>query len=91
MQLSFDAADRLVELVQVRGALPASQAARSLFALASAPTAIARSLLDEVVSGDARLAWRGITLAPTEQKQQRNKGERAAHTVTFAVSITLRI
>ena len=63
MQLSFDAADRLVELVQVRGALPASQAARSLFALASAPTAIARSLLDEVVSGDARLAWRGDSVA----------------------------
>ena len=63
MQLSFDAADRLVELVQSRGALPASQAARSLFALASAPTAIARSLLDEVVSGDARLAWRGDAVA----------------------------
>jgi DNA polymerase III epsilon subunit family exonuclease len=62
VQLSFDAADRLVELVQV-GALPASQAARSLFALASAPTAIARSLLEEVVSGDARLAWRGDSVA----------------------------
>ena len=63
MQLSFDAADRLVELVQSCGALPASQAARSLFALTSAPTAIARSLLDEVVSGDARLAWRGDAVA----------------------------
>lgn len=63
MQLSFDAADRLVELVHARGALPASQAARSLFALASAPTAIARSLLDDVVSGDARLAWRGESVA----------------------------
>lgn len=63
VQLSFDAADRLVELVEARGALPASQAARSLFALASAPTAIARSLLDEVVSGDARLAWRGDSVA----------------------------
>ena len=31
----------------------------SLFALASAPTALARSLLDDVVAGDARLAWRG--------------------------------
>ena len=63
MQLSFDAADRLVELVHAGGALPASQAARSLFALASAPTAIARSLLDDVVSGDARLAWRGDSVA----------------------------
>ena len=63
MQLSFDAADRLVELVEVRGALPAGEAARSLFALASPPAAIARSLLDDVVSGDSRLAWRGDCVA----------------------------
>ncbi len=63
MQLTFDAADRLVELVEVsRGPIPASEAARSLFALASAPTAIARSLLDEVVTGDARLVWRGAAV-----------------------------
>ena len=60
MQLSFDAADRLVELVEARrGPVEATEAARSLFALASAPTALARSLLDDVVAGDARLAWRG--------------------------------
>ena len=60
VQLSFDAADRLVELVQARrGPVPADEAARALFALASAPAAIARSLLDDVVAGDARLAWRG--------------------------------
>ena len=60
MQLSFDAADRLVELIHGRhGPLPADDAARTLFALATAPTAIARSLLDDVVTGDARLAWRG--------------------------------
>src|SRR4029079_14999897 len=63
MQLSFDGADRLVELVEARrGPVPASDAARSLFALASAPTAIARALLDDVVSGDARLAWRGAAV-----------------------------
>ena len=63
MQLSFDAADRLVELVQAeRGPVPATDAARSLFALASAPTAIARALLEDVVSGDARLAWRGAAV-----------------------------
>ncbi len=63
MQLSFDAADRLVELVEARhGPVPATDAARALFALASAPTAIARSLLDEVVSGDARLQWRGASV-----------------------------
>ena len=44
------------------GRFPADEAARALFALASAPTAIARSLLDEVVSGDARLAWRGAAV-----------------------------
>lgn len=60
MQLSLDAADRLVELLQARrGPVPADDAARVLFALASAPAGIARSLLDEVVRGDSRLAWRG--------------------------------
>ena len=38
MQLSFDAADRLVELVEARrGPVPVDEAARTLFALASAP------------------------------------------------------
>ncbi|HEY7381596.1 MAG TPA: exonuclease domain-containing protein [Gaiella sp.] len=60
MQLSFDAADRLVELVLARrGPVPAEDAARVLFALTNAPAAIARSLLDDVVAADARLAWRG--------------------------------
>ena len=63
MQLSFDAADRLVELVEARrGPVPAEDAARILFALTSAPTALARSLLDDVVVGDARLAWRGAAV-----------------------------
>ena len=60
MQLAFDAADRLVELVEERrGPVPAEEAARSLFALAHAPVALARGLLEDVVEGDARLAWRG--------------------------------
>ena len=60
MQLTFDAADRLVELIEARrGPVAADVAARSLFALPSAPTALARSLLDDVVALDARLAWRG--------------------------------
>jgi len=60
VQLSFDAADRLVELIEARcGVVPVDEAARVLFALQSAPTAIARSLLDDVVRGDARLAWHG--------------------------------
>jgi DNA polymerase-3 subunit epsilon len=66
VQLAFDAADRLVELVQARrGAVGVEEAARVLFALERAPAELARSLLAEVVEGDARLAWSGlrVTLA----------------------------
>ncbi|HXV57027.1 MAG TPA: exonuclease domain-containing protein [Gaiellaceae bacterium] len=64
MQLAFDAADRLVELVEERrGPLPAEEAARTLFALRHAPVGLARSLLEDVVAGDARLAWRGTSVA----------------------------
>jgi DNA polymerase III epsilon subunit family exonuclease len=60
MQLSFDAADRLVELIQARrGAVAAEDAARALFALERAPASLAHSLLADVVEGDARLAWLG--------------------------------
>ena len=60
MQLAFDAADRLVELVQARrGAVAAEEAARVLFALDRAPAELARSLLSDVVDGDARLMWLG--------------------------------
>ena len=67
MQLLFDAADRLVELVEARrGPVPAEEAARSLYALRHVPLGLARELLDDVVTGDARLAWRGdaVGLAP---------------------------
>ncbi len=60
MQLTFDAADRLVELIQARrGAVTAEEAARALFALERAPATLARSLLGDVVAGDARLEWLG--------------------------------
>ena len=60
MQLSFDAADRLVELVHARrGAVSPEDAARVLFALERAPVTLAHSLLADVVDGDSRLAWRG--------------------------------
>jgi DNA polymerase III epsilon subunit family exonuclease len=60
MQLRLDAADRLVELVEERrGPVLAEEAARRLFALRSAPVALARSLLADVVETDARLAWNG--------------------------------
>jgi DNA polymerase III subunit epsilon len=68
VQLSFDAADRLVELVQARhGPVGADEAARVLFALERAPVALARSLLSEVVEGDARLAWLGTRVGLTDQ------------------------
>src|ERR671928_2109592 len=60
MQLRLDAADRLVELVGGRrGPLYAEEAARRLFALRQVPAGLARSLLDDVVAGEARLAWSG--------------------------------
>ena len=60
MQLSFDAADRLVELIHTRrGAVSPEEAARALFALERAPATLAHSLLTDVVEGDARLEWRG--------------------------------
>jgi DNA polymerase-3 subunit epsilon len=64
VQLAFDSADRLVELLEERGApVTPEEAARLLFALATVPAGLARSLLDDVVGGDARLVWRGGRLA----------------------------
>lgn len=67
VQLSFDAADRLVELVQARhGPVPAEDAAQALYALRHVPAGLARSLLADVVEGDARLAWRGAHVGLAE-------------------------
>ena len=63
MQLAFDAADRLVELVEARrGPVTAEEAARALYALRHVPTGLARELLADVVEGDSRLAWRGAAV-----------------------------
>ena len=61
MQLRLDAADRLVELVEDhRGPVAADEAARAVLKLGSAvPVGLARSLLDDAVSSDARLRWAG--------------------------------
>ena len=68
MQLSFDAADRLVELVHARrGAVSPEDAARVLFALERAPVALAHSLLADVVDGDSRLAWRGTRVGLADE------------------------
>jgi DNA polymerase III epsilon subunit-like protein len=62
----LDAADRLVGIIEGGGDLPFDRAAQILLALAGPPTALARSLTDEVVRGDARLVRRGdaVGLAP---------------------------
>ena len=89
MQLSFDAADRLVELIQsCRGPVPADDAARRLFALASAPTHIARGLLDDVVAGDARLAWRGGDLLGLADDDEGRRGLDEATFVVFDLETT---
>jgi DNA polymerase III epsilon subunit family exonuclease len=61
VQLRLDAADRLVELVEDhRGPIAVDEAARAVLKLGSAvPVGLARSLLDDAVSGDARLRWSG--------------------------------
>src|SRR3989475_12939516 len=60
MQLRLGAADGPVELSEERrGPVYAEEAARRLFALRHAPVGLARSLLEEVVGNDTRLAWRG--------------------------------
>ncbi len=82
MQLSFDAADRLVELVHARrGAVGAEDAARALFALERAPAALAHSLLADVVEGDARLAWLGGRVGLADGAHEETPIEDAAFVV----------
>jgi DNA polymerase III epsilon subunit family exonuclease len=64
VQLAIDSLDRLVELVEdAGGRVRASVAAKELFAVARAPEGLARSLLQPLVDGDARLVWRGTFVA----------------------------
>ena len=82
MQLRLDAADRLVEIVEERRSpVPAPEAARALFALASQPTGVARTLLDDVVSEDSRLTWVGSSVALADDRA----GETTLEAATFVV------
>jgi len=64
VQLAIDSLDRLVEfLEEAGGRARASEATAHLFALARVPEGVARSLLQPLVDGDARLCWRGTYVA----------------------------
>ena len=83
MQLRLDAADRLVELVEEhRGPVPAEQAARALLRLKTTlPVGLARSLIDDAVTSDARLRWAGDLVALAASPG----GASALETATFVV------
>jgi DNA polymerase III subunit epsilon len=88
VQLAFDAADRLVELVEERrGPVAADEAARHLFALRQTPVGLARSLLEDVVAGDARLAWRGAGVGLAREPGE-GLGLEAAHFVVVDLETT---
>ncbi len=67
-QLTLDGADRLHQLLGDRRApVGLVEAADCLFALRSAPSALVRQLVDEVVRTDARFVWRsGAEVALSE-------------------------
>ena len=65
MQLALDALDRLVDTLEERGPLAASEAARSLFATSSISDGLACSLLADLTAGDSRLACVGATVSLT--------------------------
>jgi DNA polymerase III subunit epsilon len=91
MQLRLDAADRLVELVEERrGPVSAEEAARRLFALRSAPLGLARSLLEEVVAEDARVAWRGDCIGLEQPLGSDLPLERATYVVVDLETTGLR-
>jgi DNA polymerase III epsilon subunit family exonuclease len=62
VQLALDAVDRLVELIEEQGPLGPEAAARNVFRLRTAPDALARTLVSDLVAGDARLRWQGARI-----------------------------
>jgi DNA polymerase III epsilon subunit family exonuclease len=63
VQLALDSLDRLVEMLEERGPLSASDAARALFATSSIADGLACSLLAEVIAGDSRIDCAGSTIS----------------------------
>ena len=91
-QLSLDGADRLERELRARRApAGAAEAAAILFALRSCPAALARQLVDEVVAGDARFAWRSgdqLALAEWEELDDRDRPLEQARFVVFDLETT---
>jgi len=73
-QLTLDGGDRLhARLAEAGRPLSIADAATCLFALRSAPAALVRQLVDEVIKADARFAWRSgdeIVLADWEDASE---------------------
>src|SRR5256885_9279783 len=91
MQLRLAAAARLVELVEERrGPVFVEEAARRLFALRHAPVGMARSLLEEVVGEDSRLAWRGDAVGLADPPGAEIALERATFVVVDLETTGLR-
>ena len=91
MQLAFDAADRLVELVESRrGPVAAGDAARELYALRHVPAGLARELLEDVVAGDSRLTWRGASVGLSDPPGADLPLERAGYAVVDLETTGLR-
>ncbi|MCP9486093.1 MAG: exonuclease domain-containing protein [Gaiellaceae bacterium MAG52_C11] len=91
MQLAFDSADRLVELVHARrGPVPLEDAAQTLFALRHVPVGLARDLLADVVEGDARLSWRGAAVGLADSPGARMPLECATFVVVDLETTGLR-
>jgi DNA polymerase-3 subunit epsilon len=63
VQLALDALDRLVETLEERGPLSATEAACSLFATSSISDGLAGSLLADVTAGDSRVVFAGATVS----------------------------
>jgi DNA polymerase III subunit epsilon len=63
VQLALDALDRLVDMLEERGPMSSTEAARALFATATISDGLACSLLEEVTAGDSRLVCTGSTVS----------------------------
>jgi DNA polymerase III subunit epsilon len=68
VQLALDALDRLVETLEERGPLSATEAARSLFATSSISDGLAGSLLADVTAGDSRVVFAGATISLARER-----------------------